>query len=915
MRDPGLDAVDRSNSADLQKDASGIASANAIASKDSYTIAIENLPVKLVGKYNFVFQYYYANSDQAQSTPVLGPPSATYSIELTIPDLSEAPTNVVAVGGVSSYSVSWDKATFASYGDTVVYESDTNVFDSNSKVVFIGTATQCTVIVSNYTPKYVYVVHRDMFKDANKKGTVAGPITIKTADPDTTFTVSNPTTSSAVASIDPKDLSGFSVVSQITWAQSSDPKTAGYAIRWSTDNPASVANPLWEYASVSGKENVSYTATGLIPNTTYYYQIASTTPYDVVSWTSSSSGTFIASDSDGTSVGALARLKSFIAIGGATQDLFKIGTGISESINLNTDPLLSPTLTSGTYHGIVLNKSTANVGNNFWLTTGQFRVGNPTEFMYWNGTNLYLTGNINATGGKFTGNVQMAIPAGSTTSGVLYAGSSPTTGQRVRFSSEGLFGYDSSGETFKLESSSGLMTASKGSIANWTLSGNTISKNNITLDSSGTILIGASNSNNTIRFSSSASASPDGKVYRMWIGSTTDYLAPFRIADDGTFYATAGVIGSNVTIGGSTVSTVVSNAANALQSNGTFTGTVSGTATINGVAASTVQAGAAAGATALQSFTIPSNYVTTSTSISGGQITTGTIKNGSFNGTADGAAFSTSGMAINLDNSSITSPFFTFNSSGASLKGKLSVGTPGDFGSSDFFQTSYSRNGVSVTGINGVAFESLLTSGWVTANYPYNDNDVDLGVNQYTYPSGPRAGQTAGPFRWRNLRLTGYLNIGGDGTTNTVSTAANNVGPKTQLQADGNIFANTLGLGSGTNLVQSGGYIRVSSSSRRYKENIEPINGSYLNSISMLQPVTFSYKPEFSKVDVNPITSGLIAEDVHEIEGLRSIVNYNENEEPESVSYDRLSVFLAMSIKELNSKIELLSNRLDALEA
>jgi hypothetical protein len=45
MRDPGLDGVDRSNSADLQKDASGIASANALSSKDSYTITIENLPV------------------------------------------------------------------------------------------------------------------------------------------------------------------------------------------------------------------------------------------------------------------------------------------------------------------------------------------------------------------------------------------------------------------------------------------------------------------------------------------------------------------------------------------------------------------------------------------------------------------------------------------------------------------------------------------------------------------------------------------------------------------------------------------------------------------------------------------------------------------------------------------------------
>jgi hypothetical protein len=373
MRDPGLDG-DFISTADLQKNEDGIDASNNILSKDSYSVTIENLPVKLVGKYNFVFNYYYKNPDETQSTPLLGPPSATYSIELTIPDLSEAPTNVVAVGGVSSYTVSWDKPTFKTYGDTIVYESDTNSFNSSSKVVFVGTDTQCSVITSDYNNKWVYVVHRDIFREAHKKGTVAGPITIKTADPDTTFTVANPGSTSASASIDPSDLSGFSLVSTISWAQSTDTKTAGYAIRWSTNDPSVVPTPLWEYASVSGRSTTSFTATGLIPNTTYYYQVASTTPYDVVNWTGAASGTFIASDADGTAAGALARLKSYIAIGGASQDLFKIGTGISQGINLNTEPLTTPSLTSGTYHGIILNKSTTNVGNNFWLTTGQFRV-------------------------------------------------------------------------------------------------------------------------------------------------------------------------------------------------------------------------------------------------------------------------------------------------------------------------------------------------------------------------------------------------------------------------------------------------------------------------------------------------------------------------------------------------------------
>lgn len=529
---------------DLQNNAQGVDTSNSVLSKDSYSVTIENLPVKLVGKYNFVFNYYYKNPDDTQTTPVVGPPSATYSIELTIPDLSEAPTNVVAVGGVSSYTVSWDKPTFKTYGDTIVYESDTNSFNSSSKVVFVGTDNQCSVITSDYNNKWVYVVHRDIFREAHKKGTVAGPITIKTADPDTTFTVANPGSTSASASIDPKDLSGFSLVSNITWAQSTDTKTAGYAIRWSTDNPASVPTPLWEYASVSGRATTSFTATGLIPNTTYYYQVASTTPYDVVNWTGAASGTFIASDADGTAAGALARLKSYIAIGGASQDLFKIGTGISQSINLNTDPLTSPSLTSGTYHGIILNKSTTNVGNNFWLTTGQFRVGNPTEFMYWNGTNLYLTGNINATGGKFTGNVQLAIPDGSTTSGTLYAGSSPTSGTRVRFNSEGIFGYDASGETFKLQSSDGLMTATKGQIAQWTLSGTQLAKNNARLDSTGYIELGSSGTDNIIRLDA------NDATYRMWIGRNSSSTAPFKVTKEGVLYASGAVISGNSSFSG-----------------------------------------------------------------------------------------------------------------------------------------------------------------------------------------------------------------------------------------------------------------------------------------------------------------------------------------------------------------------------
>ena len=95
------------------------------------SITIENLPVKLNGKYNFVFQYYYENPDKTQSTPILGPVSATYSVSPTIQDLSTTPTNVTATGGFYSYQLKWDTPTFVSYGDTIVYESNTNSFNSS----------------------------------------------------------------------------------------------------------------------------------------------------------------------------------------------------------------------------------------------------------------------------------------------------------------------------------------------------------------------------------------------------------------------------------------------------------------------------------------------------------------------------------------------------------------------------------------------------------------------------------------------------------------------------------------------------------------------------------------------------------------------------------------------------------------
>jgi hypothetical protein len=547
------DEVGGSLPADLEKTDTSAAASAASTSKDSYTKKIKLALVKNK-KYKFYFTYDIEDPETKKISESDRSPVVTHTFD--IPNLTKQVQNLTLTAGSQSYGVKFNLDPESVQEDVVIFESLTSNFATQT-IVYTGTSTSVSILTTGanaFAPRWIKVRSRDRWDDLNISEVTAGPVTPFSADVDTTYTVANPGSSSASASIDPKDLSGFSLVSTISWAQSTDTKTAGYAIRWSTDNPSTATTPLWEYASVSGIATTSFTATGLIPNTTYYYQVASTTPYDVVNWTGAASGTFIASDADGTAAGALARLKSFIAIGGASQDLFKIGTGITQSINLNTDPLVSPTLTAGTYHGIILNKSTTNVGNNFWLTTGQFRVGNPTEFMYWNGTNLYLTGNINATGGKFTGNVQLAIPAGATTSGTLYAGANPTSGARVRLSSEGIFAYNSTstnnttGLTFSLQQSNGQIDAREGTVGGWTLATTGLSSSNTKIENTGNITLG----NQVGSIYPIIRLSADDPTYRLWIGSNAGASAPFRVTKEGVLYATGAVItlGTGSTIDG-----------------------------------------------------------------------------------------------------------------------------------------------------------------------------------------------------------------------------------------------------------------------------------------------------------------------------------------------------------------------------
>ena len=938
--------------ADLEKTDAASAASAASTSKSSYTKTIK-MPLIKGKEYRFWFKYKY--QDPSTQEIKLSDSSPIWKETFAIPNLTKGVLNLVLTQGYKSYGVKFDIDPTSVQEDIVIYESLTSTALGNE--VYRGTSTNVTIPTNSIATRWITVRTRDKWDDLNKTDVGPLPVTPLNPDPDTSTPPAPPSGVTTDVSIDPDDKSGFSGQVNVSWTANSDTNTAGYVIRWSTQNPSVVANPLWEYGQVDGKTTTKFTVTGLLPNTFYYYQVTAKSPYNAISWSSPFSGTFGPILDSNAPADVWAQLRSVLSIGGKTADLFKIGTGIAQSINTSTT--ITPSQTSGTYSGIILNKSTTNFGHNYWLNTGQFRVGSSSAFLYWDGSDLYTTGKINATGGSFTGDVKLD-------GGTLFAGAAANSGQRVRLNNSGIFAYNASGtQTFSLDTA-GYLNSTSGLIGGWNLGATTLSNNGVVLDSSaGQISVGSAPSN-SVYLSSTGN-------FRMWAGSQspTDAAAKFKIGSDGVLYAQGAVIGlgagstgpfaTAADLTGFLTASSLSGYATTTdlaKKNSTFAQDTEPTAnkigdlwidTANGNILKTWT-----GSTwTTRTDTTYATKTSLSTKLEAGGYAIKNADNQVVGINANGITITSSGFKINTDttatvgssmvilNSAGLAAYdsagdvkFSINSSGdavfkgnisgasGTFTGKLAVGTPGDYGSSDFFQTSYMRNGVSSTGVNAIAFESLTTSGWTSANYPYSDDSYDLGVNEYTYPSGPRAGQTWGPYRWRNLRLTGFLNMGGNGSTSTVGTGTSYVGPRTQLQSDGNIFANYLGTttrtpGSNVTLVQgTDGYIRVysTSSSRKYKDNIEYKDTmSMYNLMKGLSPVTFNFKPEFSDLP-EELHHGLIAEDVYEAQPDNDLVIYKDGV-PDSVGYEKIPIYLVGAFKEMANKIDSLQARLDALEA
>jgi hypothetical protein len=94
--------------------------------------------------------------------------------------------------------------------------------------------------------------------------------------------------------------------------------------------------------------------------------------------------------------------------------------------------------------------------------------------------------------------------------------------------------------------------------------------------------------------------------------------------------------------------------------------------------------------------------------------------------------------------------------------------------------------------------------------------------------------------------------------------------------------------GGQTVLVNKDGQLGVASSSRRYKQDIQPM-GDASDRLMQLQPVTFHYR-QADENGERPLQYGLIAEDVAEV--MPALAIYNDAGAPESVAYQMLPTLL-----------------------
>lgn len=206
----------------------------------------------------------------------------------------------------------------------------------------------------------------------------------------------------------------------------------------------------------------------------------------------------------------------------------------------------------------------------------------------------------------------------------------------------------------------------------------------------------------------------------------------------------------------------------------------------------------------------------------------------------------------------------------------------------------FGRHGVTIA--SGYSYESMINGGYKIIP------SLSLGTTRVYSGAGDSV---------KRLAATATLQAGYE-----VVVRGRNV--SVMVGSTGDFFIKAITTASGTaNLtIDNNGTVRRVSSARRYKSNIEYLDGiSYkAQKLFEITPASWIDKEHMKREGSKQKYYGFIADDFDEL-GLNEVVVYGDDGRVESLAYDRLSIYMIPLIQSLKKEVDQLKNKVRELEA
>jgi hypothetical protein len=297
--------------------------------------------------------------------------------------------------------------------------------------------------------------------------------------------------------------------------------------------------------------------------------------------------------------------------------------------------------------------------------------------------------------------------------------------------------------------------------------------------------------------------------------------------------------------------------------------------------------------------TIDASVITVS-NLDAGNISTGTLAAARI---ATGSLDATKITAGTITSSQISSAYVY---AGSITAGQITAGTLTGF----TVQTSSGGNSVVLSGSdNALGIKSggsyagwigSIGSGAVLMHYGSSPSSSSYPRVQVSSTTSSLAadGSNSLSITTSGNNMQGNMTFGG--TTNTFTNS---------VVANGTITYPGIATGSGSTMVvvTTGSRVAYTTSSERFKQDIQYIaTPGWLDKVMAMKPITYKTNEDYlTEGEPNETQIGFLAEDIYDLgDGLETAVVLDPLGDPFSLSYDRLTVFLTLAIKELKAEID-----------